>query len=166
MISIVCSPMGTLTDEQISDLEKVSDFARDLADKMFATTPPKMHAALGKNSHMLEDVNRFRGMKEFVEDFIEKDHQYGNRDKFRLSAVQGNEKKAKVMQQMEEGREHLGVQSVIDDAVKSTSKKTKNDDSDNKEKFIMSETEKRRRFLLENTQFVYKYGSINEIIIC
>jgi hypothetical protein len=26
MISIVCSPMGTLTDEQISDVEKVSDF--------------------------------------------------------------------------------------------------------------------------------------------
>jgi hypothetical protein len=69
-------PAGTLTDAQLDQAGKWVGTLDSLWRLMFPTVPVKNHAL---TRHLLTDMRRLRGMKEYTEDDMEKYHQYGRK---------------------------------------------------------------------------------------
>ena len=55
-----------------------------------------MHATLGKQGHLVNDVKRFCGMSELTKDFVERDHQAGNQEARCAHSTKGADNNAKL----------------------------------------------------------------------
>jgi len=82
-------PFGTLTDNNMKDVTKLVGMLDRLWRQMFQTVPPKAHAMW----HLLEDLERFRGLKCHQESKIERAHQIGKRIDLLFRVVNDIDKK-------------------------------------------------------------------------
>ena len=64
-------PAGTLTDDDMVDVRKCVDRLTDLWLKIMPTVPVKVHSW----QHLVEDLERLRGLKEYDDSGIEVYHQ-------------------------------------------------------------------------------------------
>ena len=63
---------GTATDDDIRRMKRLVRKTVELGKKMFTSLMPKHHS---KFKHLPEDYERFRGLGDFAEDWVEQDHQ-------------------------------------------------------------------------------------------
>ena len=82
-------PFGALSDQDMIDVNKLVDMLDRLWRKLFHTVPPKAHAWW----HLLQDLERFRGLKHHSESKIEKAHQTGRKIDLLFRAVNDIDKK-------------------------------------------------------------------------
>jgi len=68
-------PFGTLTNSDMADVRVLIDKLDCLWREMFETVPPKAHAW----QHLVDDLERFRGLKHHQESKTEVSHQIGRR---------------------------------------------------------------------------------------
>jgi len=82
-------PFGTLTDANMTELRRLVGMLDRLWRRIMETVPPKAHAWW----HLLEDLERLRGLKHHSESKIEKAHQDGRRIDLLFRGVNDVEKK-------------------------------------------------------------------------
>ena len=76
-------PFGSMSDAQVSDSKKTIRLATLLWKRLMPTIPMKVHAW----QHLAEDLERYRGLKTHNEEAMERAHQAGMKDDYRLHAV-------------------------------------------------------------------------------
>ena len=98
--SLCYAPCGTLTDSDLSHATRlVRCIMKEWRELEFSMGKPKIHCV---EDHVLPCLYRFRGLREYLEDFVEKYHQKKKRNQERTSSMRSNKKSQTHLSQREE----------------------------------------------------------------
>jgi hypothetical protein len=118
-------PSGTLTDADMVDVRKCVDRLTKLWLKLMPTVPVKVHSW----QHLVEDLERLRGMKEYDDSGIEVYHQVMKKHHRRVGNLGNFEKKIKSILKSEatSGKRQVQEAEAMVEANRKRNKKTRLD---------------------------------------
>ena len=87
LLSSYCyQPYGSIVDSEMANVRKLGKLLDNLFRKLSRNVPPKVHVW----QHLIEDLERLRGMKYHQESKIEAAHQHGVKADMRFRAMAGS----------------------------------------------------------------------------
>jgi hypothetical protein len=130
-------PSGTLTDADMVDVRKCVDRLTKLWLKLMPTVPVKVHSW----QHLVEDLERLRGMKEYDDSGIEVYHQVMKKHHRRVGNLGNFEKKIKSILKSEatSGKRQVQEAEAMVEANRKRNKKTRLDSRKQQNKANRSE---------------------------
>ena len=136
---------GKLNDEQVSLTRRMVKATLHLWRSLrLSMSGPKIH---GMEDHLVEQMQRYNGIGDFCEDFIEQAHQYGVQEELRTRNLIRN-KAYKSHSKWEFASNQVGVQKAKDEIKKLSSRKRKIGTLERKIASQMSRDERRMDSLL------------------
>ena len=130
---------------------------------MFDNSTLKILAILGPLSHLTEDMEDMKGVGEFTEDFVEKDHQESKKEQVRCQPIKGAEKSAAARINIEEAAENPLIKEAVDAMTAATARGSY---EKNREELHLNKEvrDAARKQLLEMGELDYKLGSVKKML--
>jgi hypothetical protein len=151
---------GTATDEDISLMKVLVLKTAELEKSMFAKLTPKHHA---KFKHLPEDYEKYRGLGDFAEDWVEQDHQLAKVHEEMTKAIPDRKKAFAMHSRANEQTILVRTSGILEKMIDQTKKtKRKRSETENGEKDSMDEWIAK---VAQLPDVHYTLGSVNAIII-
>jgi hypothetical protein len=165
LVAIGRMPNGTASDEQIANAFAYAELIKVLHRQLFKHITVKMHMV---EFHLPNNIARFRGVGDFLEDFMELDHQKRTADECRTRGIGSRLKAFESHVRQEERANNAAVQEQIALVnVSNTRKKRKTTLSETAQRSedIKAEKTRRRLGLLTTPPLNFSLVPAEEIII-
>jgi len=150
-------PFGTLTDDNVVEVRRLVETIDRLWRKLMPTVPPKAHAWW----HLLDDLERLRGLKHHSESKIEVAHQVGRRIDLLFRSVNDMTKKIECGMRFQYTSEKASLQSIQADVKESRSRKRKADVLEDQE----DDRHRQMLLLLELPEIVDEFKSLEQMSV-
>jgi hypothetical protein len=113
-------PYGSMTDADVNDAKRAIKLATSLWKNLMPTVPMKVHAW----QHLMDDLEKYRGLKSHHEQEIERAHQDGKKHERRFASLRDFKKKTEAGLRLNLTAVSAGVQAMVADTeAKSKSRK-------------------------------------------
>ena len=166
LFSIARTPSGEATDEVINTAKRIIDVLRVKWDDLRLTKRmPKVHNLF---THLIPQMTMWKGIGDFLEDFVEQGHQTGVKEEYRTHGMRDRSKASQTHSKWEwSGTVNSGVQEAKTKIEKITRRKRKRDGATIKEENDKTRQEnrnKKRILCLNNASIIpnvineYGYG--------
>jgi hypothetical protein len=104
-------PYGSMTNADVEDAKKAIKLATNLWKRLMPTVPMKVHAW----QHLMDDLEKYRGLKSHHEQEIERAHQDGKKHERRFASLRDFKKKTEASLRLNLTAVSAGVQAMAAD---------------------------------------------------